>query len=238
MAFVMHNAINWKWIKQVTLNLFNRKIPFKTKFGYIIDLLLLIAMSYIIISGIFISKILFPNLQIGNELFFKISHISISYLVLILLGIHIGLHWKWAINNLKKMFKLTKEKKILIFTTRLMVILILIFSVYTLYTKNFVSRVAGIGIFFGIEQPQPKRNIQLKNGNNNKPALSENNKTNTFSGENNRHFIDKKNMPKVNIADLIISIFSILAFFVIITYYLEKFFSKKQNIYRKKYTDA
>ncbi|NLI94133.1 MAG: hypothetical protein GX434_18625 [Peptococcaceae bacterium] len=50
-------------LKQVTVNMF-KKISIKTRIGYIVDLLLLITMGYIIVSGIMISKVVFPNVSV------------------------------------------------------------------------------------------------------------------------------------------------------------------------------
>jgi hypothetical protein len=263
-AFIVHQIINWKWIKQITLNLFNNKISFKTKLGYIIDFLLLISMAYIIISGILVSKILFPNIKINNQLFFTITHIAVSYLTLIFLGIHIGLHWTWVISIFNKIFKPAKANKIFIYISRVLVILIFIFSIYTIYSKDFIPKLSRLGIFVGIEQPSERPNYNhsnngssISNGNNSQNFSAESNNNNSYrrndnrnslvesnnnnlsedtniknsSGEKRVHSFDKSNIPKVNIFDLIVSILVILSFFAIITYYLEKLFSK---IFKKK----
>lgn len=36
-AVLVHCGLNWKWIKGVTLKLFNRKLPIKTRLGYIFN---------------------------------------------------------------------------------------------------------------------------------------------------------------------------------------------------------
>ena len=73
--------------------------------------MLLITMSFIMISGIFISRVVFPNINVGNEQWFKVSHISVSFLVLILVAAHIGLHWQWVINVCKNMTKFKSQRK-------------------------------------------------------------------------------------------------------------------------------
>ena len=109
-VFVVHIALNWRWVKQVTINIMKKKMALKTRIGYVVDLLLLCSIVYIIISGIMISKILFPNINVGNEMFFKSTHISISYAALLLIGIHLGLHWDWVMNTFKKIFKIVRGK--------------------------------------------------------------------------------------------------------------------------------
>ncbi|RXZ01364.1 hypothetical protein DMO16_17905 [Fictibacillus sp. S7] len=93
-AFLTHMAMNWRWIKNVTRKLFDKKLPGKTRFSYGLNLLLLLCMATIMVSGIFVSRVLFPNVNIGNEGWFKMLHISLSFLTLIIVGIHVGMHWK------------------------------------------------------------------------------------------------------------------------------------------------
>ncbi|GAA3319756.1 hypothetical protein GCM10020331_027960 [Ectobacillus funiculus] len=74
----------------------------KTRFGYLLNLLLLITMTFNMVSGIIISRVVFPNINIGNEMWFKVTHISVSFLTLILVAVHVGLHWQWVIQVWKK----------------------------------------------------------------------------------------------------------------------------------------
>ncbi len=70
LAFIVHLSINWRWIKQVTVNIF-RRITNRARLAYVVDVLLLITMGYIVVSGILISKVLFPDLNGGNNSFFR-----------------------------------------------------------------------------------------------------------------------------------------------------------------------
>ncbi|MDY6229037.1 MAG: DUF4405 domain-containing protein, partial [Clostridium sp.] len=67
--------------------------------------------SLIILSGVFISKTIFTNIHSENQIW-KIIHIGVSNLTLVLIGIHIGLHWTWVINMSKKVFKFNLKEKI------------------------------------------------------------------------------------------------------------------------------
>nr|WP_259345618.1 DUF4405 domain-containing protein [Priestia aryabhattai] len=125
-AFFTHVLLNWQWVKKVTVKLFDRKLPRRTKFGYFLNIMLLITMSFIMISGIFISRVVFPNINVGNEQWFKVSHISVSFLVLILVAAHIGLHWQWVINVCKNMTKSKKSKKSLSIAAKLATVALLV----------------------------------------------------------------------------------------------------------------
>jgi len=63
---LVHCGLNWRWIKAVTLKVFSNETTIKTKITYITDLLLLICVGVIIVTGIFISKVVFSGLGLGG----------------------------------------------------------------------------------------------------------------------------------------------------------------------------
>ncbi|WJH35284.1 DUF4405 domain-containing protein [Paenibacillus sp. CC-CFT747] len=107
-VFLVHILLNGRWVATVTRKLFDRKLPGRTRFGYLLNLLLLACMSFIIVSGILISEVVFRDLHMGNVGWFKGTHISVSFLTLIIVGVHVGLHWKWLMNVSQKLFRLEK----------------------------------------------------------------------------------------------------------------------------------
>lgn len=148
--FFVHILLNLQWVKKVTLRLFDRKLPIKTRFGYLLNILLLISTTFIILSGILISKLLFPNLNIGDHRWFQVMHIQISYLTLILMGIHIGLHWQWIVNHIKKMFKV-KPTKIAGNLAKFSIVLLLLFGGYQIIATQFVPKLADLEATFNMK---------------------------------------------------------------------------------------
>lgn len=140
-AFIIHKLLNAKWIKCVTQNIFNKNLLFKTRLNYILDILLLLCFAFIIISGIFISKVLFPNIDISGESTFKLLHISISYATLMLIGIHIGLHWDWVMDKTKKMFNISATKKVLSIISTITAIAIFTFGSFNIYSTGYFEKV-------------------------------------------------------------------------------------------------
>jgi hypothetical protein len=151
-AFIVHMALSWKWLKQVTLKFFRRKLSIKTRIGYIIDALLLVSMLLTIISGIAISKVLFTGINLGNVMFFKVAHTSVPYICLILIGVHLALHWGWVMNVFKNIFKITSGKKALNYIAKSLVIIVLVFGSYSIYTTNFFSRISSVTRIFSATQ--------------------------------------------------------------------------------------
>lgn len=139
LAFIIHIIINFKWVKQITIKFFNSKVKLKTRIGYIIDLLLLIDMALIIGTGISISKVLFSGVfkSSGNQSL----HISLSYMALLLIGIHIGLHWGWVINVFKNTFKISKKGMTCKIINAVIVISLFAFGSYNIYSNSYFTKI-------------------------------------------------------------------------------------------------
>jgi len=142
LAFIIHLALNLKWIKQVTRHLFSKKVKLRTKVLYVIDVLVFITLVYTIVSGMMISRYLMPGLYNGNEAFFKVTHMSTAYIALGLVGLHVGLNWQWVIKTMKRVGDLSFEGRTASYIARLAVVIMLVFGIYNIYSTNYFSRVA------------------------------------------------------------------------------------------------
>ncbi len=101
-AIVTHLLFHWKWIASVTTEYF-KKFFHRSRLNYIVDLLFFIAMTGSLFSGLMISKDVLSTLgiQLGEvSRSWKSIHSLTSDASLILLGIHLALHWKWVVSNI------------------------------------------------------------------------------------------------------------------------------------------
>lgn len=154
-AILAHVLFNSKWVKNVTLKLFNRKLPWKTRISYLLNLLLLVTMTAIIVTGIIISRVVFPSLSIGNERWIQMLHISVSYITLVLVAVHIGLHWQWVIQLSKKIFKVRAFPSGFDYMVKMSVVALFLFGAYEMYATGFGSHLASsANIFTGSQQEQ------------------------------------------------------------------------------------
>ncbi|HPR77145.1 MAG TPA: DUF4405 domain-containing protein [Candidatus Limiplasma sp.] len=91
--FIIHKLLNWPWIKAVSTGLFSRHTPARQKVYWVLDLLLFASFTFILVSGILISKVVFPGGNSGGWI--KPAHYGVAALALMLTGVHIGLHIGW-----------------------------------------------------------------------------------------------------------------------------------------------
>ena len=226
--FVIHCVFNAKWIKSVTKKLFGKKLPARTRFIYILDFLLVVSFLMIILSGIFISKELFPSISVAERGQWKSVHYFFSAISIILAGIHIGLHWKFVQAMSRKIFRI--PGKILKPMAVGAAIVLAAFGIYNLASGDFASWLgpvfthdheiasAGSGGFGGgrfiseISEHKFSAGKGLGRGGGGGHV-----ETGTFAGALSAAF----------------TIISVLAVFAILAYYLDKFVQRKKALKKR-----
>ena len=128
-AFVIfifvHMILNKKWVYNISIRLFDKKINLRTKLSYIISLILFISIMLILFSGIYIIK----EKGYDRVILWKIIHFSASYLSIALVGIHIGLCWTRVMDIFRKVFKIKSS-----IVTKLILLVILVIFTFVFYT--------------------------------------------------------------------------------------------------------
>lgn len=150
--FIIHKLLNWKWIKAVTIGLFSHSTPVRQKLYWVLDFLLFGCFVYILVSGIMISKIVFPSTGGGGS--FKMGHYAVAALALALTGIHVGLHMGWIGQRMAFL------KKLPLFARRALAILlsvaVLAFGGMQFTSTSFVQWLGNIGVVFDSMQGMPE----------------------------------------------------------------------------------
>ena len=129
--FIVHHILNYKYYKTI----FKGKYNFKRVFLLIIDLLLLISMIGMMISAINISSDVFAFLNIPTTIFGRQLHMLSTSWAFVIMSIHLGLHLGVFINKLNKKMK----NSVLEYVYYLILILIVIYGVYSFKKLNFIS---------------------------------------------------------------------------------------------------
>jgi cytochrome b561 len=105
-AIIIHLVLNWKWVVKVTQRFFFGKLKSKTRISYLLNLGLFISFMTIILSGIIISHNLNTIEALGLDRqvqgTWKQVHSWAAGVVLLLVGAHLGLHWRWIVTSSKR----------------------------------------------------------------------------------------------------------------------------------------
>jgi hypothetical protein len=102
-AIVLHLLLHWDWVVQVTLKFF-RKLFRSSRLNYVLNLALLIDFVLIMLSGLLISRSVLPalGLQVASNPAWRFLHSSAADFSLLLLGLHLALHWRWILSTTKR----------------------------------------------------------------------------------------------------------------------------------------
>lgn len=101
-VFALHVCLNWNWVVQTTMRYRRASLPPKVKLGYQLNALLLLAMGIILVSGLLISRVAFPALRVPNARWIQGVHITLAFLILSAVGVHVGLHWNWIVLTVRR----------------------------------------------------------------------------------------------------------------------------------------
>ena len=97
--FLAHHALNGNWYKA----LFRGKYTSARIFMLLINMLLLLAMTGLMVSGIMLSNHVFAFLNIrGGISFARLLHMAAAYWGFVLMALHLGLHWGMLLGMAKK----------------------------------------------------------------------------------------------------------------------------------------
>lgn len=138
LVFLVHCLFNWRWIANNAKKLFSPETPARTKFSYWISIALVLCFLVIVISGIFISKVLFKAqieaLAIDTSVF-RTLHLFFSALSLILVGIHLGLYWGMVKGFFRKKFNISAAVAKPV--CYILLAIVVVFGVYSVPTSGF-----------------------------------------------------------------------------------------------------
>jgi hypothetical protein len=102
-GIITHLLLHWKWIVNVVRRFFS-KLPGQVRINALLNSLLFIAMTLIIFSGIMISKVVLSTFGLSgsHDAIWRWLHTSATNFALIIVALHVALHWKWIVNTIKR----------------------------------------------------------------------------------------------------------------------------------------
>ena len=144
-AIILHLAINRRRFASLLKKLTPRKF-----FNAATDCALTICAAIILIPGVFMSNYLFAELvsfELRRNMTFHQLHVATPYAMLILIGVHIGLHWRGLRQRILNLFGLEKiyQRRQIFF--RAAAVILSLFGVAGLYLNRVGDRLLMKHIF-------------------------------------------------------------------------------------------
>ena len=102
-GIITHLLLHWKWIVNAVRRFFS-KLPGQVRINALLNSLLFIAMTLIIFSGIMISKVVLSTFGLSgsHDAIWRWLHTSATNAALIIVALHVALHWKWIVSAIKR----------------------------------------------------------------------------------------------------------------------------------------
>lgn len=155
--FIIHKIINFKWVKSIGKNILNKNMKSKPKIMFFMDLILFIFVTLNVTIGILVSKFILVSITVNNIETVTILHKFFAWWSLILISIHIGLHWENVVNCFEQKFKSLKVNKML------QIFFILLYITITIIGILSISRTSVYSELILNIHNKPKNSAEIKN---------------------------------------------------------------------------
>jgi hypothetical protein len=134
--FVAHNAVNWRWYR----GLLKGKYDIRRILNTTVNLLLLAAMTTLVISGILLSRTVFAFMEFSGGMGVRQAHTSAAYWGLILIAVHIGMHWEMIMAAMRRMMKIMEPNRLRTMTLRVITALIFAYGVFASFDREMGAK--------------------------------------------------------------------------------------------------
>jgi hypothetical protein len=96
LCVVAHSVLNLWWFKRI----FKGKYSPRRTLGLVVNLLIMICVLGLLVSGAMMSVFVFRFLNIESGMHFaRVTHLLCGYWGFVLLSFHLGLHWKFILRG-------------------------------------------------------------------------------------------------------------------------------------------
>lgn len=134
--FIYHNMLNNRWYKSIGKG----KLTLFQAVRIIINLLLLIMMALLFVTGLLISQTVFPVFASSRMLWIHQLHTFSAYAGFILFAIHLGLHWEGLYERFCRWRGIDTGNFAYILWSRSISLLIIGYGIYASYVQQIGSK--------------------------------------------------------------------------------------------------
>ncbi len=111
-VILVHLLFNWSWIVATTRR-FVRALRTQVRINYVLNVALFVTMTIVIFSGLLISEVALPTLGLSGSpnMFLRFLHILSSDTLLVIVGLHLGMNWKWVVSTVRQLFTRSRHPR-------------------------------------------------------------------------------------------------------------------------------
>jgi hypothetical protein len=134
--FVIHNILNKKWYKNIFSGSYNGRRILMTA----VNILLLLTMTLLILTGLLHSRTVLAFLRLPGGMIIRLIHTTAAWWGLILIAVHVGLHWEMIMNAFRKMLKIRGENRIRKISLHIIVLAVVVCGVWSSFDRDMFSK--------------------------------------------------------------------------------------------------
>lgn len=150
--FVFHHILNWSWHRNLAKGRYTPLRVLQTA----VDILVLLSMLGLMISGVIMSREVFSFLPLsGGTGFARTLHMLSSYWGFLLMGVHLGLHWGMMMGLARRAAGIRKPSTVRTWLMRAAAALLAAYGLYAFINNDIASYMLlrTQFVFFDMEQP-------------------------------------------------------------------------------------
>jgi hypothetical protein len=104
--FALHAALYWDWTVRV-FKRFVRRLLDMSRLNFVLDVLLFLMFVAVMLTGVMESRVVLPTLGLSAPagIAWRILHSLTAKLLLLVVGVHVGLHWRWIVYATRQWLK-------------------------------------------------------------------------------------------------------------------------------------
>ncbi|MDO5558658.1 MAG: DUF4405 domain-containing protein [Oscillospiraceae bacterium] len=134
--FIIHNVLNRRWFRGSLERITSSKTTLRIKIWTVIDYVLIFVMILLAVTSVMISHLI--NLPLQTDIsFWAYWHKTAAYASLIIISVHLGLHWKAIISVIYRQLEIDKDNIYVKIIVRTAVLVVSLFGILNLYSRYF-----------------------------------------------------------------------------------------------------
>lgn len=134
--FIVHNVLNRQWHTSIQQRWQNNR----GRFDIVVNTLLSLAIAILIASSIMLSRSLFAAVGVDGNLTIRQIHSTAAHWFLILMSVHLGVHWARMTALLRKMIPLLNRYPVHVLTRMLVPAAILGYGIKASFDRDICSK--------------------------------------------------------------------------------------------------
>ncbi|MFN3373341.1 MAG: DUF4405 domain-containing protein [Chloroflexus sp.] len=111
-ALITHILLHWQWIVTIGKRLFV-KTTWRSRLNYLLNALLFLAFTITVATGVLMSREALPlfGITLPRDRTLEILHRQASDLTVIILGLHVAIHWSWIVGMFRRIWPSRKPTR-------------------------------------------------------------------------------------------------------------------------------